>query len=416
MTKFSVDRFPPGFFELSRDVARALPMELIERWTRCDQSVEAAFKLLDPARVECAVVCTDSSGLTRLTRARGLIEILAMINRPKEIVHAWGTAAGGAAVGLWAADNTEMFYPPCVKPETILSMLLSVMVEIQANCEVWIGAAVHWGQFFLLSDGLYGIEASRVEDLAEDIAGPSEVLITPEFASLLSPDHKFTLTKMEAIAGSLGPVYRLDGGPCANDLMPEDIAYPVPYSPEFYADLKTFGTKTGTTVQMEELRRRYCQTRAVVLIEREREEGDILEVAILNDLALSAAMGHLAANLLQDTGGKVVKISGPLGIFTFTECAPAVEFARRFRDAFLARGIRSRIGVDVGDVLVFELGGGLIDLAGMPVNIASKMAQDAGMFGKIYLTEAALHACPARENLSPLQIRFGELTVDAWVE
>ena len=415
MTKFSVDRLPAGFFNLAQDVSRSLPLDLIERWTQSDRSVQTALKLLDPVQIECAVVCTDSAGLTHLTRLRGLIEILGMINHPKELVHAWGTAAGGTAVGVWAADNTEMLYPRSTPPETVLSMLLSLMGDIGSTCEVWIGAAVHWGRFFLLADGLYGEEANRVEHLAEELAGPGEVLITAEFASRLPEGHPFTLSPKHVVS-HLGPTYLLEGGPFANELTPRDFAYPVPYSAEFYADLKRFWGGPAGRQQLEALRHRYCQTLAVVLIEREREESDVAEIAVLNDLALSAAMGHFAADLLRDSGGSVAKITGALGIFTFRDCAAAIEFARRFREAFLAQGIRTRIGIDVGDVLMFELGSGLVDVAGMPVNVASKLAQDAGEFGKIYLTEAASQSCASRDGLTLLKFQFGEVNVDAWVE
>jgi hypothetical protein len=40
-------------------------------------------------------------------------------------------------------------------------------------------------------------------------------------------------------------------------------------------------------------------------------------------------------------------------------------------------------------VLVFQLQHGGHDIAGMPVNLASKMAQDTGEFGNIYLTPEA---------------------------
>jgi class 3 adenylate cyclase len=45
--------------------------------------------------------------------------------------------------------------------------------------------------------------------------------------------------------------------------------------------------------------------------------------------------------------------------------------------------------VDAGQVLTFDLGGGRHDIAGSPVNIASKLAQDVGEFGRIYVTDGA---------------------------
>ena len=40
-------------------------------------------------------------------------------------------------------------------------------------------------------------------------------------------------------------------------------------------------------------------------------------------------------------------------------------------------------------MLVFELGPGSRDIAGSAVNVASKLAQDCGVFGRIYVNDAA---------------------------
>ncbi len=413
MAKFSIDRFPAGFFDLTQDISRGLPVDVIDRWTHCNQSLDTALKLLEPSRVECAVVSTDSAGLTRMTQRLGLIEMLALINRPKELVHAWGTAAGGAAVGVWAADNTEMLYPATTPPDTLLAMLRSVMNEIDRTCEVRIGAAVHWGRYFLLSGGLYGADADRVERLAEDYTGAGEVLVTPAFASRLRPGHEFRLAPRPDIPADLAPALRVEDGPRAA-LEPRDFAYPFPYSDEFYADLRRYAADAGNLQLLETIHQSYSRRRAVVLIERESEETDVPEIAVLNDLALSAAMTRLGVDLLRDTGGTKIKTAGPIGIFTFPESAPAIEFARRFREAFLGQGIQSRIGIDEGEVLVFDLEDGLIDIAGMPVNLASKLVQDTGEFGKIYLTDAVARATEATAGFNALRVRISGVDIDAW--
>jgi class 3 adenylate cyclase len=97
-----------------------------------------------------------------------------------------------------------------------------------------------------------------------------------------------------------------------------------------------------------------------------------------------------------------VKIVGPLGIYLFDDPAAAIRFAQEFRQDLSARDIICRIGVDLGPVLVGELSGGGMDIAGMPVNIASKMAQDIGEFGRMYLSEAISRQVDAPE-FTPIQ-------------
>jgi len=139
-----------------------------------------------------------------------------------------------------------------------------------------------------------------------------------------------------------------------------------------------------------------------VLVEREREEPDVPEIAVLNDLALSAAMTKVAVNLLRATGGTEIKTVGNLGIYTFDDTRAALAFAREFRALFQAQGVAVRIGIDRGEVLVFDLPAGGEDIAGMPVNMASKMAQDCGQFGRLYLSEgaAALAGASGLERLT----------------
>lgn len=129
MAKFSSDRFPAGFFDVTQDIARELPV---------DRSRASALRLLSAHAVTGSVVSTDAAGLTSLTRARSVIEILALLNQPKEIVHACGAAIGGEAIGVWAADNTEMVYQR-VEPGRLLSALLETRDRITRTCEIQIG-------------------------------------------------------------------------------------------------------------------------------------------------------------------------------------------------------------------------------------------------------------------------------------
>ena len=70
MARFNPTRFPPGFFDLSPDAGRDLPLDIIAAWTRSDQSVRAAAALLAPCTLRGIVVSSDAAGLTRLTQER----------------------------------------------------------------------------------------------------------------------------------------------------------------------------------------------------------------------------------------------------------------------------------------------------------------------------------------------------------
>jgi class 3 adenylate cyclase len=364
VSKFSPDRFPPGSFDIAQDISRGLPVELVERWTRSDQTHQAALALLDPYQVHCTIVSSDSVGLTRLTQEYRLIEILAIIHRPKEILHAWGAALGGAAAGIWAADNTQMLYPASIPLASVCSMLLSAMDQIRAECRIQVGLAVHQAHCYLLEGGLYGAEASHVEHLAEELSAGGEILLTQQTHALLPAPHAFRFSQGRHALTLLD-------GPRAEGLHPADTHYPAPFH-------RTLFDEPAPMVE--------C---SVAILEHELDDSPSEPAAILNNVAISAALARLSTDLLGQFGGRLIKTAGAAAIFTFPRPAAAIGFCRRMREEFLARGLRIRAGIDHGSVMLFDLGHGLYEIAGMPVNIASKLAQDYGVFGAIQLSPNA---------------------------
>ena len=416
MAKFSVERFPAGFFDVTQDISRTLPVEIIERWAKGAQSPDSARQLLDPNRLEGMVVSSDSSGLTRLTKRLGLLEILALIDHPKRILHSYGAAIGGEAVGIWAADNTEMFYPAKTRADDLVSMLLTVQDQIGKECKVQVGVAAHRGHFYQLGGGLYGADADRVEAVSESYSQGGEVVISSELLTQFNGAASFSLQPRTDIPSELGENLRVTAGPRRGDLRPQETRYPIPYSEQFYADLLRFAGRPDDSQLLEQVHRTYSRQRAVVLIERERDETDANEVAVLNELALSLAMKKIGVEALGELGGSEIKTSGSIGIYTFDECAPALAFAKRFREAFLRQGIASRIGIDYGEVLVFQIRDGIEDIAGAPVNIASKLAQDEGIFGKIYISEAASHTAGAGSEFHPVTFTISGAEISALMD
>lgn len=416
MAKFSVERFPAGFFDVAQDIGRTLPVEIIERWAKGAQSPDSARRLLDPNRLEGIVVSSDSAGLTRLTSRRGLLEILALIDHPKQLIHSYGAAAGGEAIGIWAADNTETLYPAGARADDLVSMLLTLQDRIRDECQVQVGIAAHRGHFYRLGGGLYGADANRVERVSESYAEGGEVVVTSELAAQFASPDCFSLQPRSDVPAAWGANLRVTAGPRRTDLNPQPTRYPIPYSQEFYDDLLRYASRPQDAQLLQQVHETYSRQRAVVLIERERDETDADEVAVLNELALSLAMKKIGVEALGELGGSEIKTSGSIGIYTFDECAPALAFAKRFREVFLRQGIASRIAIDYGEVLVFRIRDGIEDIAGAPVNIASKMAQDAGIFGKIYISEAASRTAGAGSEFHPVTFEIAGANIAALMD
>ncbi|GAA0320660.1 hypothetical protein NE235_18210 [Actinoallomurus spadix] len=382
-------RHAPGDYDLTRDIVGGLPNALVERWRHTGRTAEDARRLLSGYAIEGYSVVSDSAGLTRLSERSALLEVLALIDRPKRILHAYGRAAGGRAIGVWAADNAQMFHPADTRAATLLSALLSAQDEIERDCRVRIGIGVHRGTFSELAGGLYGDEADGIEEIAENHLEGGEIAVTAPVVELLPPGHPFVLRHRDDLRHPLGPVHRVLDGPRLEDARPvEDERYPIPYSPELHADLLRLERSPGEAGLLARLTARHLRERTVVLVERGATSAGTPDLAVLRGLALSATMRETALRLLPPAGAVEIKVAGPLGIYLFDEPGPAVEFALRLRSGLAEREIVCRVGVDTGPVLTGETPGGGRDIAGAPVNVASKMAQDLGRPGRVYLSEA----------------------------
>ncbi|MEU8194149.1 adenylate/guanylate cyclase domain-containing protein [Microbispora amethystogenes] len=413
--------YEPGAFDLARDAAPGLPVTLVERWRAGGRTVADARRLLGAHTTTGYAVVSDSAGLTKMSRTLGPLEVLALIDGPKRLLHAYGTAAGGRAVGVWAADNAQMFHPASTGADVLLSALLRTQDEIARRCRVRIGIGVHHGRFHDLDGGLYGAEADAVEILAENHTEGGEIVVTEAVAERLPASHSFVLRRKDVPGvpgGPLRAVYRvLDGPRAAAEAVPDDgERYPIPYSAAFYEDLLRLERDPENAGLAATLAERHLRERTVVLVERvDADAGDGdggSEVAILRELDLSVTMRETGLRLLPPVGAVEIKVAGPLGIYLFDEPAAAARFARGLRAALTEAGMTCRIGVDTGPVLAGPTPGGGWDVAGAPVNLASKMAQDLAAPGLVCLSEAVgAHAGPdgftlVRRTVSGVDMAF----------
>jgi len=408
MARLSPTRFPPGFFDLPPDAGQSLPLDLIASWIRSPQTPDAARLLLGPCTLRGIVVCSDTAGLTRMSHERSLIELLALVSRPKELVHAYGRAIGGTAVGVWAADNTAMFYPHGISPDHVVSMLLSLLDRIGSECTVGIGLAAHHGLFYELGSGIHGADADRVENLAEDHTEAGELLISGELRRLLGETASFQFEPRIGPAYA-GEVYRVMDGARFEGIEPSEFRYPLPFPEDFFNGLSEYQRTRRTSVVPKPAYR----DGFVVVVEREREDRDDPEMASLNDLALAAAITRVGASLLLELRGQEVKSTGGPCIYYFDEARQALTFARKLREFFEGQQIQLSIGIDMGRVLLFDLGPGRYDIAGSPVNVASKLAQEAGKLGAITLTWAAARAAGLPDVTAVEALAASGITIEA---
>ena len=82
----------------------------------------------------------------------------------------------------------------------------------------------------------------------------------------------------------------------------------------------------------------------------------------------------------------------------------------------MGQGIACRIAIDYGEVLVFQVLDGIEDIAGAPVNIASKIAQDEGIFGKIYLSDEAARNAKVGSEFLAVSFEVSGVRIGAWMD
>ncbi|MBA3533934.1 MAG: hypothetical protein H0T73_18600 [Ardenticatenales bacterium] len=375
----------PALSDLSTDIANGIPPELVLAWADGERSEARAAELLAPYRRIGTVATSDTVGLSRMTKEHDLSVVLQMISRPKEILHALGTEIGGEAIGRWVADNTEMFYNASIPVDEVVGAMLEVHRRLPPGSPK-IGIGIHYGTFYHIGGGLYGMDADLVEHIAEEESRGGETLLTGAAHARLRAAASYPVEVRDDLA-AFGPILHVTDGPSYAHLPLRNTKYPAPYSNDFHDAIERMEAKTAEG--LDEAMTAYSHEKAVLLVERCPTSENISGlVGLLNEL-LGNALLNLTFRQQLRPYETVCKTAGHIVLATFDEVGQALAVAQALRAAMADNGFILRAGIDVGPLLIFPMGNGRWEFAGDPVNIASKQAEDCGMPGWIYLSEQA---------------------------
>src|SRR5262245_25611625 len=258
----------PALADLTQDIAGPVPVGLLQDWGSGRADLATARALLAPFEITGTVVATDTSGLTRLTREMDLLEVLRLVSRPKEILHAVGVAVGGRGVGRWVADNTRMYYPATMRVGVVLDAMSEARHRIAGATRIGIGMCVHPGVFYQIGGTLYGRDAQAVEELAEHHAGPGEILLTGEAvaaAALADPSPYRLVPRADLAAYHPGGVFALAAGRRLPDLAARDERYPHPFTDGFFESLVSLDTAPDPVAVKRRLYAAYQREQAVAV-------------------------------------------------------------------------------------------------------------------------------------------------------
>jgi class 3 adenylate cyclase len=406
----------PALADLTQDIAGQVPVRLLQDWATGAQDLAAAETLLDGFQVEGTVVSTDTSGLSRMTREMDLLDVLSLISRPKEIVYGAGKEIGGRPIGVWIADNTEMIYPPSTGALTVLDAMGEVQYRIHSRLSVRIGMCIHSGRFYEIAGGLYGADADRVEELAEDCAGPGEILLTDEFRRQLKDLPPSALDRRQFDLGGDGieSAWLLSLQRRMPELAEGDPAWPHPFPQEFFRMLSRLHLPGEGAAARDGIYSRWLREKVVLFVAHHRgietpgALGDLLDSLVINAL-MEAVIGNLAdpATIASSAGG--------LAILTFDKADDALEIGRAAIARLAENGIPVRAAIDAGSVLLLQNPGGHSGIAGDPVNIASKLSEDAGRNGQISISDRALQKLTNQPDGERFEIRISNVQLSGLV-
>jgi class 3 adenylate cyclase len=406
----ALPRLIPALADLTQDIAGPLPLELFRDWATGNQDAAKASAMLRPFEVFGTVVATDTSGLSRMTEERDLLDVLAMVSQPKEIVHALGAGVGGRAIGTWVADNTEMHYPPGTPIESVVAAMVEAQARIAAEAQVKIGMCVHEGAFYEIGGGLYGHDADTVEYIAERFAAPGEILLTQPVVDRLPGTIARTDRRRELDVVYAPGVYTLTSGPRLTAVNADQIAYPHPFPDEFFRALLALRTADAPAELRAELYRSLLHDRTIVFISRERDA--------VEDASITALLDNLVANAVMEAvlhrsaaRDHVASLGGGLAILCFEDQQEAVEAALAIRDAFVESALPVKIGVDAGPVLLFAKPRGPSGISGDAVNIASKISEDLGIVNTVSVTARVAKALRGLNGAVPFQATISRIAI-----
>lgn len=381
----------PSFADVSKDISGPLPAGLLDDWTAGTRTAEDARTLLAPYRREGFAIASDTAGLTKMTQERNLLDVLWLVSEPKQIIHAVGTAIGGESIGVWSADNTEMFFPAALGADTVVDAMAEAQARIAERASVKVGLCIHAGVFYEVGGGLYGTDAQAVELLAETYARGAEILVTQELVDRMRAPAEYALLRrpeLDAIHGS--GVFSLASSRRLASVGEPTSIHPHPFPPAFYGMLKQRKCGSGgcsldpATYDTEQ---KECFVVFVARRPADVSEGDL--ALLLDGLVQNERMTTILAETV-DVRAHLAQGGGGISILIFESGTEAVACARALRDRLAREHVEVTIGVDRGPVLVFRRGpfcsGGI---AGDPINLSSKISEDLGEPGRIRITERA---------------------------
>ena len=176
----------PALADLSQDIAGPIPVVLVQEWVESARDAHTHARLLAPYERIGTIVCSDSAGLSKLSVGRPLVEVMKLVSEPKEILYRYGSAIGGKAIGVWLADNTQMFYNKSVAMGDVVNQMIAAQNAMR-SLQVKVGIGIHHGKVYKIGSGIYGSDVEEIEGYTEEETRGGEIAVSRTVKDGLPP-------------------------------------------------------------------------------------------------------------------------------------------------------------------------------------------------------------------------------------
>ena len=135
-----------------------------------------------------AILVTDLSGFTRLTRKHGIVHFLSIFQRAVRLASNQIANYGGHFLKT-AADNTLAIFSDPVAALAAARAMFADAVEHNAgypeDAQVRLCAGIGYGEMLIMDDEAFGDDLNVAFKLGEDVAEPFEILISESAVTYL---------------------------------------------------------------------------------------------------------------------------------------------------------------------------------------------------------------------------------------
>ncbi|KXI29250.1 adenylate/guanylate cyclase domain-containing protein [Paraglaciecola hydrolytica] len=182
----------PRLYRLLGSMADLTP----DLWPQVEQDVWAMFEQTK------AVLVTDMSHFSKVTKKHGIIYYLGMIKRMQDIIAMAVTKHNGTLIKFLADNSFSIFNTVDDALYCIIEINKKMKIDNLKTPEIWdieLCTGIDFGKILNINDqDLFGDAVNLASKLGEDTAEPWDVLLTQRAFSMLS-QHQYTFTQLQVM-------------------------------------------------------------------------------------------------------------------------------------------------------------------------------------------------------------------------